>query len=140
MNHLASIKLKARGGNITFISAYAPHGGDEAVERASFFDELQSFANRISAHGPKFICGDFNARLHHQVPGEESVVGPYVFGNPNATIDPQANRSLLVEFCFSQNALLANTFVEQPTENRVTYFDLAAQPLDAISFRSFCSS
>lgn len=119
------------------MTAYAPQGGHDVAIRSSFFDELRSFVARLSTHGPKIVCGDFNARMHYQKPGEHHVVGPHVFGNPLVNEDARANRSLLVEFCFAHSTLIMNTYVEQPPENQVTYFDLAAHPLDDIDPRNF---
>ena len=65
------------------------------------------------------------------------MVGPLVFGNPGAAEDPHSNRNLLIEACFAQRMLLANTFYEQPVEKCITYFDLAAKPYDEISYQNF---
>lgn len=93
--------------------------------------------NKLSCHGPKIVFGDMKAKLHTPRPGEEDIMGPYAFGNPAAAEDPLANRSLLTELCYEQGLLIANTFVPQPKESRVTYFDLGAAPFAEMNHKNF---
>ena len=66
------------------LSPYAPHTGYDFSDRQNFFHALAEFVISQSTHGPKLICGDFNARLFRQLPGEEDVIGPYVYENQGA--------------------------------------------------------
>ena len=63
---MASLKLKVQGGKIGIVSAYAPHGGRDYALRQSFFNELNAFFSKLSAHGSSFIAGNLNARLHYR--------------------------------------------------------------------------
>jgi len=90
-DRIASISLRVPGGKILLVSIYAPHGGRGYYERQSFFDELGTFLEKSSSHGPKYIFGNFNARIHSRSKAEKHITGPYFYGNPNAESDPQSN-------------------------------------------------
>ena len=47
-------------------------------ERHHFFEELQHLVDKVQAKGPFAIVGDFNARLHGRLMGEEDVIGSCV--------------------------------------------------------------
>ena len=95
---MASLKIRVQGGKMSIVTAYAPHSGYDFVDRQSFFYSLAEFVHKQSVHGPKLVCGDLNARLFRQLPGEENLIGPHVFENKTANISPCANRHLFVEF------------------------------------------
>jgi exonuclease III len=130
---MASIKLKIRGGSMSIISAYAPHGGYSFDERTAFYDELAEFWGKRKAHGPRIIAGDLNARLHRQFPGEEEIVGPSTYGNPVVAADAQSNRSLLLSMCLANNLQIASTFGHRPVTERVTYYCQTAKATDPIT-------
>ena len=71
---------------MVLFSAYASHSGYAYPDRQSFYHDLGDFVNNVSAHGPKFILGDFNARLYRRLPGEEDFIGPHLFQTEEATI------------------------------------------------------
>ena len=70
-SRMAALKLRARGGKIGLISAYAPHSGYPFPDRQQFYSQLVDFVRNVGTHGAKLICGDFNARLTRRLPGEE---------------------------------------------------------------------
>ena len=76
---MASLKIRIPGGKMAIFSAYAPQSGRHYDERQEFFQNLASFVKSTSSHGPKIICGDFNARLYRRLPGEEEIMGQYIF-------------------------------------------------------------
>jgi len=78
---LASIRIRVSGGVVVFITAYAPHSGRSCEERRDFYENLSAFYEAERSHGPCFILGDMNARLHTVRLGEEDILGPGVFGN-----------------------------------------------------------
>ena len=86
------------GGKAVLISAYGPHGGHPYEDRYDFFSTLSDLYSRISSHGAKIVIGDLNARVVNVQPGEEHVVGPFLFGNQHSAPDPLSNRNLLVHF------------------------------------------
>ena len=113
---MSSVKLRVQGGKAAFISTYAPHSGKPYDERQRFYHELGVFVNKTTAHGPKFVLGDFNARLYRRLPGEEDLIGDAIFTNTAATIPDDANRHLLVELCESAGLIVANTFNNSPED------------------------
>ena len=56
------IKLKGAGGDIAFISAYAPTAESEKNEKNKFYDELAKTAEE-AAGCHVYMGGDFNARI-----------------------------------------------------------------------------
>lgn len=97
-NRLACLKLRIPGGKLALVSAYAPHSGYAFDIRQEFFEELGTMFKRTSVNGPKYIFGDLNSRIQRQMPGEETVFGDHVFGNPLADLGLGSNRELLLEF------------------------------------------
>jgi len=134
---LCSIRLRVSGGAIVFISAYAPQNGRSYEQRQDFFNALGEFYVQEKSHGPSYILGDLNARLHVVRDGEGDVIGPAVFGNPRAQTDATSNRELLVEMCKRHSLTIANTLFEAPAEQLVTYYDLSAHAKDDITPRKF---
>jgi hypothetical protein len=105
---------------------YAPHSGKPVNERREFFSDLGSLLNQLSSHGPNFFMGDFNARLHHKFPEEESMIGPYMFGNPLASHNPDSNRSLLVELCSAHDFVIGKTLFDEPPERQITCYNIGS--------------
>ena len=79
------------------------------------------------------LLGDFNSQIHYQGAGEDSMVGPYGYGNSCAAYDPESNRSMLIELCTEFPSLLANSWFEPGRDGVVTYrnfgIDAAAEAL-----------
>ena len=109
-SRLASIRIRIPGGSACFISAYAPHDGKNLTIRADFFHDLAAFTARCRTHGPTYVVGDLNARLHVRFPSEEQVVGNHFFKIPSAKLDGHDNRDLFLEMCISASFVIANTF------------------------------
>ena len=135
-SRLASLKLRIVGGKAAVVSAYAPHSGKDFLKRQSFFNELSDFVRKLSAHGPKLIMGDMNARLHEQFVGESLVVGPHVFASPGSDCKPDANRHLLVEACTQFDMCLANTFFELPLESLATCYNVGRVAGEAVNLHT----
>ena len=105
--------------------------------RQEFYAQVQDFVESQRTHGPVIVLGDFNARLHYRQNGEEDVMGPTVFGNPNKILASTSNRELLVELCRSLDAYLANTFSGRAPEQLATYRDIGAPALAATTYEHF---
>ena len=133
---MASLKIRIQGGKMNVLTAYAPHTGYDFSDRQHFFHALAEFVNKQSAHGPKLICGDFNARLFRQLFGEEDVIGPYVYENQGAQIKVTANRHLLVELCVIVGMLVTNSFCVAPKHQKASCYNIGHKPSDPISWAS----
>ncbi|CAK0887303.1 unnamed protein product, partial [Prorocentrum cordatum] len=123
-DRMASLKLRIPGGKAVIFSAYAPHSGYEFRRRFDFFTSLSEFVSTRSAHGPKLVLGDMNAKLYGQLDGESDAVGPYIFKHPHQTCKEDANRHLMVEMCENLNMCVANTFFDVPDHNLVTNYNV----------------
>ena len=95
-NRLACLKLRVPHGQISIITAYAPHSGWAFDSRQAFFEDLGVMFTKTSVNGARFVFGDFNARIGHRIPGEEAFIGDYTFGNHRVHGELGSNRSLLI--------------------------------------------
>ena len=138
-DRLASMRLRVPGGQLCLISVYAPTDTkDYSYEyRRSFHDEVQDFILSQRVHGPTFVLGDFNARLHLRRSSEESCLGPGVFGNPSKVLEPTSNRELLLETCQAMESVLINTFFQHDACKMVTYRGFGVGAMDAITHQNF---
>ena len=87
--------------------------------------------------GPKIIMGDLNSRLQRRLPGEEDVVGDFVFGNPHATFELGSNWELLLEMCVNPSLIIGNTVFEHSAHEQVTFRSPGTSPLDPITVKNF---
>ena len=118
------------------ISAYAPHSGRPYDERQNFYAELERAFQRTSVNGSRIVFGDLNARLHRRLPSEEDIFGDYVF-ETRSRMELGSNRELLVELCTSFALAAANTFIDLPPEELVTYRNLGVAPLTQVTADRF---
>ena len=128
-NMIACLKLRVPGGNACICSVYAPHNGHSLRVRQSFFAQLIRRYNSVSAHGPKLIYGDLNARIHHRLAGEDPIIGPFPFGDPLAIIGGSKNRQLLIEACKALRLTVANTWFDSSIEDQVSFYAIGASPM-----------
>ena len=133
----ACAKIRVQGGKIALWSVYAPHGGKPPDEQQAFYTDLGVHLGQSSSHGATLVCGDFNARLHRQNPDEQDIVGPFVFGNPSAPHVQGGNRDLLIELCVAHGMIVANTFVNAPPEQQITYYEIGSSPHEDRNYRNF---
>ena len=75
-SRLASITLLTAAGELTVINCYVPQNGRPEAERRAFFQELNSLVEKVQQKGPFLLVGDFNARLHGKLHGEEIFLAP----------------------------------------------------------------
>jgi exonuclease III len=136
-DRLASIRVRIYGGQLTLVSLYAPHNNHNFEFRHEFYTCARSFILSQRCHGPTIALGDFNARLHFQQSGEEYMIGPGVFGNPNKLLSPTDNRELLLELCESIGCCIANTFFDHAPVHLATYRDLGTLLGAPIDFQHY---
>ena len=106
-------------------------------EKIQFYEALDQAIAQISVNGMKIILGDMNARIGPRLPGEEHILGEYVFGRPACRPVLLGNRDLLTEFCASQSFVVANTLKQLPAEQLVTYHEPGVPPGSPISEVNF---
>ena len=129
-SRLARAKIRVKGGKVSICSVYAPHSGKSLSMRQSFFTALGDFLRKSSRHGALMVLGDFNARLHRRYHNEDHILGPYVFGSPNAEYNCASNRSLLMELCENIGLTIGNTLFDEPAENQITCYNVGKRPSD----------
>jgi len=100
---LSCLKLRIYGGKAIFFNVYAPHGGYDYQTRQELFAQVGEIISATRSYGPRIIAGDCNSRIQNNIGGEDDVLGPYCFGNPdyNPELHPDTNRELLLEMCHS---------------------------------------
>ena len=108
------------------MTAYAPHNLHDLADRFRFYVDLDTHFRKLSANVAKMVVGDMNARLGDRLPGEDLIIGPHTFGNQAARRVEVPNRDLLMEFCESNTLSIANTFMDTPPEQKVTYMEPGA--------------
>ena len=91
---------------------------------------------KTSVNGARCIFGDFNARLGHALPGEETTMGEHAFGNRSTHIESGSNRALLLEFCAAHSLVIGNTFCNCAHEDRATYRHIGTSIAEPISERT----
>ena len=103
----------------------------------AFYDDLERSLEITSSNGPRFIFGDFNARIGQRRPNEDDVLGEYCFGREAVHKVEVPNRDLLMEFCLSRSRVVGNTFLPNADDQKVTYFEPWARPLEDITPSKF---
>ena len=114
---------------VGILCAYAPHNLRPLDERMQFYGLLDSTFKRCSVNGYKYVVRDFNAKLDSEWRCDESVLGPWGYGGEAAAQVEVPKKELLIEFCYGNGLVVTNTFMETPTEERVTFFVPGASPL-----------
>ena len=136
-DRLASLKLNVAGGKVGIITGYAPHNLKPYDDRHRFYLELGTLLELTSVNGPKYILGDFNARIGFQRPGEDTCYGPFGFGRELVHITDIPNRDLLLEFCTEMEYAVGNMFISTPAEQKITYMEPGSNPFSPICPQNF---
>ena len=79
-SRFASITLLTASGEFSILNCYAPQSGRPEEERQEFFDLLHDQTDVVKSKGLFVVVGDFNARIQSRLRGEETVLGPSIFG------------------------------------------------------------
>ena len=132
-SRLQTLRFCTEGSVTTIVNAYAPQSGRSAEERREFFEALEDVLEQHRGKSPVYLIGDFNARIHRALPGEETIFGPHAFGDPDwkppvntaGETDQTTNRHFLKDLCIRHSYLVKNTFLSKPAGRLVTYTDLA---------------
>jgi hypothetical protein len=132
-DRLSYLKLRVWQGKIALVSAYAPHNLKPYDQRHQFYVDLGSMLENCSVNGPRYIYGDFNARLGKYKRGEEHILGPHGFGEEAVHQVDVPNRDLLMEFCTDREYVAANTFQECGDDQKVTFTMPGCRQMGAVS-------
>jgi len=120
-----SISLQTAGPPIHILNAYAPQSGVASHIKEAFYDQVESCLTTLPRAHPKYVFGDFNARIHAKL-DHEHMFGPHIFGRGRKylhfTSDEVAeNRYMFLIFCASCDLKVMNTFFQKVPENQFTF-------------------
>ena len=117
----------------------APHNNHDYGFRQHFFTDLAGVVANSRSYGQQLVVGDFNARIHNKIGGEDGIFGDFCFGNNEYSPQqrPNANRELLLELCLETNMCVANTFIANEADNLATFHDVWQNPVSEITHKGF---
>ena len=81
-DRIAELRIRVPGGTLKILSCYAPHSKKPYDVRKNFYHDLLSNRKISTSHVSTMVLGDFNAKLFHRLPGEEDLLGDFVFTSP----------------------------------------------------------
>ena len=121
------------------LTVYFPPGGHGIEYRESILSEVSKHTRVDCDHESTLIFGDFNAQLGHVGVDEEQFVGPHVFKKVlTSKRGITSNRDILVDYCATNDMMVANTFFDYPDELLVSYYNLTSKPMDPVTPNGFC--
>ena len=100
-NIVASLKLTTNRSKCVILCVYAPHNMKRLDERQQFYLDVGKIYESTTVNGPKYILGDFNARIGDRHHGEEGVLGQHTW--ERGRIEWRcAKLGLTLDFCFGR--------------------------------------
>ena len=100
----------------TIIQVYAPTNDADTDEKDRFYELLQQVYDRTPRHDIIITMGDWNAKLGHQMEGENGVVGKHGLGN-----DRSDNGERFIEFCAANNMAITTTMFPHKDIHKYTW-------------------
>lgn len=113
---LARIRISDKK-TLTLIQVYAPTLAAPEVEVDAFYDELQKCINnqKINVNNKLLVMGDFNSQIGERSESEDSVLGPYGYGNRNERGEK------LIDFCYANQLKIINTWFKKRKGKKWTW-------------------
>ena len=111
----------------TIIAAYMSAADRPYEEKSEAYAQLQSIVDKKKSKGPKYITGDWNARLIlPKTHTEEEIIGKHTMHTGSITLDHFAesmteNRDLFIGFCAANELKVTNTMFRKPLDEAATY-------------------
>lgn len=109
-------RFNSRHIKATIIQVYAPINDADTEEKDDFYDLLQRVHNKTPRHDIIITMGDWNAKLGHQMEGEDGVVGKH--GLEGVRSD---NGERFIEFCAATNLVTTTTMYPQKDTHKYTW-------------------
>ena len=100
----------------TIIQVYAPTNDADTDEKDRFYELLQQVYDRTPRHVILITMGDWNAKLGHQMEGENGVVGKHGLGS-----DRSDNGERFIEFCAANNMAITTTMFPHKDIHKYTW-------------------
>lgn len=112
---LATIRIKAKYFNISFICAHAPTEEKDDATKEEFYERLDEVFERCPRHDVKVVLGDFNAKV-----GKEGIFGPAV-GNHSLHESTSDNGMRLIDFAVARNMVVSSTRFKHRSIHKATW-------------------
>ena len=130
-SRLMRISFYSAGPPIHVFNAYAPQSGADSHSKEAFYDQMESSYNSFPLAHPKFIFGDFNARIHAKC-YHEPMLGPHIFGRGHAYLqmmseDSLENRRLFLNLCAACDLAVMNTWFQKSCQHQFTFREPASK-------------
>ena len=123
------VTLAAAGGDLHFVSVYAPPANHSTKKKESFYEALSETVSGL--HGMIYIGGDFNARMYERLEHEKEVLGEGILTRKGYITTQEKgkgigdqtreNRDLFIDFLKTQELTAVNTLFQKPAHKLVTY-------------------
>ena len=126
---MISVCFQGKPFNITVNQVYAPTTDAEATEVDWFYEDLQHLLEITPKIDVLFIIGDWNAKV-----GSQEI--PRITGKFGLGVQNEAGRRL-IEFCYQNRLVIANTLFQQPKRRLYTWTSTDAQYQNQINY-VFC--
>ena len=92
-----------------FFSCYAPTEVSDTLIKTDFYESLHSVFSKFKNNSNIIVFGDFNARIGVFKSYQHKIRGQYIMGDTND------NGNSLLNFCYSNDLCIANSFFEKNT-------------------------
>ncbi|KAL9976159.1 hypothetical protein ACROYT_G013418 [Oculina patagonica] len=115
-DRIITARFNSKHIKTTIIQVYAPTNDADTDEKDGFYDLLQQVYDRTPQHDIIIIMGDWNAKLGHQLEGENGVVGKHGLGS-----DRSDNGERFIEFCAANNMAITTTMFPHKDIHKYTW-------------------
>ena len=126
-DRVLKVRFQGKPHNISFIQCYAPTSNTKDEEMEEFYKTLQETIDSIPNRDIKIISGDFNAKVGKQYRNSECN-GKFGLGEEND------RGTDLLEFCRSNNLVIANTLFEHHPRHLYTWISPDKNTRNQIDF------
>ena len=126
-DRVLKVRFQGKPHNISIIQCYAPTGNASDEEMEEFYNTLQETIDSIPNRDVKIISGDFNAKVGKQIRNSECN-GKFGLGEENE------RGTDLLEFCRSNNLVIANTLFEHHPRHLYTWISPGRKTRNQIDY------
>ena len=134
---MATVGIDTAPRRLTLITVYMPQSNRPDLERALVYEAWDKQVAKAAKKGPVVTLGDFNARIHGRLMGEEDIIGPHTWGLGVGRLEvPEGlynreltNRELLLTVCEGADLRVMNTWFQKTPERKVTYMSPGVETL-----------
>ena len=113
-DRLIKLRIQAKPHNISLIMCYAPTSVGSEEDLEDFYNSLQQAIDSTPNRDITIIMGDFNAKVGKQL-NNSDCIGMFGLGDQNERGEN------LIEFCRTNNLVIANTLFKHHSRNLYTW-------------------